>query len=1446
MREQCFIKVLEACHKEQWDLIERIDIHLLNQLTDHRGRSLFLACIEGGAHKNCLQHLMGLNLDIQRTDQKGNHALHLAVKYKRGDLIPLLAGKFLDERNHEKETALHFAILKGDPGIAIQLITEGLNKNAPLQRKGVTVTPLSLAVMEGQHTCIDALVQLKDPGLKGLKDPIPEIGNVLHLAIQFERLSTLKHLLNDHYPLTQTLIEEKGLRGRTPLALACLLGDERAVHFLCKEKKAHLTTKDQDGNAPLHLAVLGRHPNIVIRLISLGAEPTVLNHDNQTPLQLIQHLVDTSNHGSREKQTQNALIQGINKREFLRTQPLDFSRNPPDNLVFEGGGPKGVSYVGALEALQDKGMLNEVQRVAGTSAGAITATLVALGYSPREMKKILMEFDLTLFLDPAPGNERFLEATLRAGKSYQNSNDPLAALKAAFQEDKGLLFRPDKLYQLLTACPGLCEGEAFRKWIDDKITTKVVHLTGKKREECENFTFRQLKELFDEGKRVKHLHVFATRFQADTEAQLQRFSSEEEEWKDVIIADAVRCSMSIPGIYQPAHIYIKRENKRHLLGSDFYIDGGLIKNFPINAFDFPQYQRSDVSEEEKKWETPNRSTLGIALHCEEDISKGTPEIKSAWDLIKAIATLSWNAQNLNRESDRVLTISFRGIGLLDFNLTPSQKDYLMECGQQAVNQEFTEPGSLAVTQPGLTQLITNVPPILFNLVSRKEKLSELEQGVFEKGNPSAPIVQLLWGLGGMGKSELARHFANRYKGDFSIIWELSCEHTASLEASYISFADAQEIPKGENFTDLKENVHRFLELKAQQTNRPWLLIFDNVEENVDANMFPKGPGRVLITSRQKNIWKNVQDRIHVGQFSKEEAVELLTSVTGKPRTQEMEKLAHALEYFPVALSKAAHLIEQSNCGIQGFLTLYKPEEKPLDFDTETTYKYVLNKVWEITLQSLQQQAPDTVEWLNLCAYLNPGEIPYAWMEEWQRRKYPQKDAAKESNEIMKTLLNYDLMRTSSEGNVKTLSMHRLIQAAIQGAQGNQQTAFTEAFYFLKEMGEGSGEKQSEKLGHLWPFHFSRLFDPQHQELIDQISAQDRIQTLTMLVGHLYNDNFSDKNILVYFSQEGLLISQQTQDLKMEIEFSTMLSIGYLRADNLKEAEKHLHHALTLAKKSVGEGGQEAETLAKKLELYLIGISIQIVGKEEKSTEKCQQALKQLEEMLTFFNQTNHGINQEAAQCLEIIATVLNVLADLEENQIKKGEFKEQAKQKMIDALNISKQILPRESSVVINHQSNLGNFLLDLGQYQDALEYFKEAYQIEKIRNPSGYSMFRIRDLLGVAYHGLAASAATKELRENYLEKAKKQCLHALAIANQQPDINSTEIAMAYFELGKINEDLNQFDEAIQQFNKCYEILKKQKGSEHPDVKQFLAFIAKVEKKQKEKNQSKTKVCCLF
>ena len=73
------------------------------------------------------------------------------------------------------------------------------------------------------------------------------------------------------------------------------------------------------------------------------------------------------------------------------------------NLIFEGGGVKGVAYIGAIQILENRGVLQDIPRVGGCSAGAINALIFALGYMVREQKEILEVTDFNQFMDNSWG-----------------------------------------------------------------------------------------------------------------------------------------------------------------------------------------------------------------------------------------------------------------------------------------------------------------------------------------------------------------------------------------------------------------------------------------------------------------------------------------------------------------------------------------------------------------------------------------------------------------------------------------------------------------------------------------------------------------------------------------------------------------------------------------------------------------------------------------------------------------------------------------------------------------------------------------------------------------------------------------------------------------------------------------------------------------------------------
>nr|XP_022321595.1 uncharacterized protein LOC111123501 isoform X3 [Crassostrea virginica] len=85
---------------------------------------------------------------------------------------------------------------------------------------------------------------------------------------------------------------------------------------------------------------------------------------------------------------------------------------PFENLVFAGGGAKGVAYPGALQVLEEVGVLKKIKRFAGTSVGSITALMVALGYTSQDTREVA-RMDLTKYFDASCGKLSLLYNLLK-------------------------------------------------------------------------------------------------------------------------------------------------------------------------------------------------------------------------------------------------------------------------------------------------------------------------------------------------------------------------------------------------------------------------------------------------------------------------------------------------------------------------------------------------------------------------------------------------------------------------------------------------------------------------------------------------------------------------------------------------------------------------------------------------------------------------------------------------------------------------------------------------------------------------------------------------------------------------------------------------------------------------------------------------------------------------
>ncbi|MGG3641456.1 patatin-like phospholipase family protein [Bacillus gobiensis] len=323
---------------------------------------------------------------------------------------------------------------------------------------------------------------------------------------------------------------------------------------------------------------------------------------------------------------------------------------PFKNLIFEGGGVKGLAYVGALEVLEEKKILENIERFGGTSAGAITALLLGLGYKLDEIRIEMESVDFQKFKDDSWGEIR---------------------------DTTRLFFNGFGRYK----------GNKFRSWLEKRIC--------KKTDGRSQITFAELKKLT--GKEV---------FFQGTNVSTHRIETFSLEYTpNMPVIDAVRISMSIPFFFDSVE-----------WEGSYYVDGGMLDNFPIRLFDWkrfventdnsyvPEYygnankfinelfENIEFRPLIKDERVVNKETLGLRLDSKAEIDAAKndvpPKVSTiedildfTWNLVGTIMSYQYNVHLNENDAIRTIYIDSVDVSPIDFNLDRKKKDKLITSGK---------------------------------------------------------------------------------------------------------------------------------------------------------------------------------------------------------------------------------------------------------------------------------------------------------------------------------------------------------------------------------------------------------------------------------------------------------------------------------------------------------------------------------------------------------------------------------------------------------------------------------------------------------------------------------------------------------------------------------------------------------------------------------------------
>jgi NTE family protein len=301
------------------------------------------------------------------------------------------------------------------------------------------------------------------------------------------------------------------------------------------------------------------------------------------------------------------------------------------NGVFEGGGVKGISLVGAVQSAERHGV--SFERVAGTSSGSIVAALLAAGYRAEEMKNAI-------------------EAT------------PFSSL---LRRSRLFGLKPFGPAVRLLIKKGLYSGDALREWVAGLLAARGVRTfadlpSGKLQIIASDITNGRLLVLPDDIA----LYGIVPEF-------LQ-------------VADAVRMSTSIPYFFDPVRLYErtagahrKERPRRRQLKSAYIVDGGLLSNFPLWLFD------------PKEGESQGLPAIGFQMvgRLEAQPRRITGPISMFEAMFSTM--LGAHDERYIEQHNRVRTVKIPtlGIATTDFRLSPEDGDRLYRSGLAAGDHYFT-------------------------------------------------------------------------------------------------------------------------------------------------------------------------------------------------------------------------------------------------------------------------------------------------------------------------------------------------------------------------------------------------------------------------------------------------------------------------------------------------------------------------------------------------------------------------------------------------------------------------------------------------------------------------------------------------------------------------------------------------------------------------------------
>ena len=327
----------------------------------------------------------------------------------------------------------------------------------------------------------------------------------------------------------------------------------------------------------------------------------------------------------------------------------------------------------------------------------------------------------------------------------------------------------------------------------------------------------------------------------------------------------------------------------------------------------------------------------------------------------------------------------------------------------------TVPHPAAVDLAGPVAGLPRRPVRVFE--GRDAALGVLERALGARGG--AVVTQAVYGLGGVGKSELALQYASAHGGEYGLVWWITAADAGQAEAGLAGLAGrlCPLVAVAGTTGDAAGWATGWL-----QAHDRWLLILDNVEDLADVEplLGQLAGGHVIVTSRRDADWGRLADPVQLDILDPAAAAQILIRRTGQHGAADEEaaaQIAAALGFLPLALDQAAAYIVQQRVSVAAYLASLHRDPARMHA-AGTGAQQTIARLWDLHITAIRGRSPAAARMLGVLARYAPDAIPRAVLGGT--------GAQEDTDEALGLLASYSMITLTTE----TVSIHRLLQAVI--------------------------------------------------------------------------------------------------------------------------------------------------------------------------------------------------------------------------------------------------------------------------------------------------------------------------------------------------------------------------------------------------------------------------------